>query len=55
MDFEHVVLGKAEPSLSINLSKNPPKEKDILSPGSKHPLIEKYLKQLRYCPGPARQ
>jgi integrase/recombinase XerD len=46
MDFESVALNKSEPCLSINLPQNPFEEKDTLSPESKQPVIEKYIKQL---------
>jgi integrase/recombinase XerD len=46
MAFEHTPVGKTESRQQINPPKSPPQEKDALSPGLKHPLIEKYLKQL---------
>ena len=44
MTIEQAVVGQARQPL--NPPKNPPQEKDALGPGSKQPVVEKYIKQL---------
>jgi hypothetical protein len=44
--MEHTALGKVEARRPLNLPENPPQEKDPIGPGSKQPVIEKYIQQL---------
>jgi hypothetical protein len=46
MIIEHTTVGEVEAGKSIALPKNPPQEKATPGPGSKQPVIEKYLQQL---------
>ena len=46
MSIEHTTVREVAARQPLNLSKNPPQEKDPLGPGSKQPVIEKYLQQL---------
>jgi len=46
MSVEPVVLGEVEARQPLDLPKHPPQEKPTPGPGSKQPVIEKYIRQL---------